>query len=136
MNNTASFEARTLLYLLHGEEYPVLMPPVPDIIDPAMMQGVAINFKNRQVNYVSGNKVSKLYPNPTKDYLTFESDLHNEQSVQLTLFNTMGRKMQTLYFKGTGQWQVPINTLSPGLYYYTLTSNGELLQADKLIIIP
>lgn len=100
------------------------------------MQGVAINFKNEQTNGAGGSEVGKPYPNPTKEYLTFESHLPDEQSVQLTLFNTIGHRVQTQYFKGAGKWHVQINTLPPGLYYYTLTSNGELLQADKLIIIP
>ncbi|OWY22015.1 T9SS C-terminal target domain-containing protein [Sphingobacteriales bacterium UPWRP_1] len=132
----AAFEARTLLYLLHGEEHPVLLPPMPAIIDPAMMQGVAVNFKNGQTNNIYGNKISKPYPNPTKEYLTFESALPDDQQVQLTIYNTIGCKALSQYCKGAGTWHIQINTLPPGLYYYIFTSNGELLQADKLIIIP
>lgn len=131
----ASFEARTILYLLHGEEYPVLLPPVPDIINAVLMEGVAVNFKNGQTNNI-GNKISKPYPNPTKEYLAFESNLPDEQSVQFTLFNSIGHIVQSQYFKGAGTWHIQINTLPPGLYYYTLTSNGELFKSDKLVIVP
>ncbi|OWY24736.1 T9SS C-terminal target domain-containing protein [Sphingobacteriales bacterium UPWRP_1] len=55
---------------------------------------------------------------------------------QLTIYNTIGCKALSQYFKGAGTWHIQINTLPPGLYYYTLTSNGELFKSDKLVIVP
>lgn len=131
----ASFEARTLLYLLHGEEYPVLLPPVPDIINPLLMQGVAVNFKNNN-SYPTekADLVSKPYPNPANGTINLASQLNQGDIAIFRLYDFTGHLVLEKPLTGIGQYAFEIAHLPQGIYFYQVLLNSEGLLNGKLIL--
>ncbi|HRI27870.1 MAG TPA: T9SS type A sorting domain-containing protein [Chitinophagales bacterium] len=132
----AAFEARTILYLLHGEEYPVLLPPMPAIINPALMQGVAINFKNGQTNSAGGNEeiINKPYPNPANGTINIAYQLNSSDIAVFRLFDFTGRIVLESPLTGVGLSTFEVSHLPKGVYLYQVLLNSEGLFNGKLIL--
>ncbi|HRK29400.1 MAG TPA: T9SS type A sorting domain-containing protein [Chitinophagales bacterium] len=131
----AAFEARTILYLLRGEEYPVLLPPMPAIINPALMQGVAINFKNTTFNLNKSDElVSKPYPNPVNGVLYLDTKLPNVEIVEFELYDIAGKLQYAQTLSGDAKHAINLTHLSSGMYFCHLTYNNGATQNFKLIL--
>lgn len=142
MNNTAATttqtatEARTLLYLRYGEEYPIDLPPLSNLIDPALFENVYFNFKNGTHN-ASGLSaaISKPYPNPAQNSFSIDYNLGKDTQAQLTFYNLTGNIQETVTLTGSGTFNVATTAWISGMYYYRIaTSNGETLNG-KIIVL-
>jgi hypothetical protein len=70
-----------------------------------------------------------MYPNPAKEFISIQSDKPIENS-RFELFNMQGQKV--LYKELSTGKNISLKELTPGLYFYTITIDGEL-QCGKLI---
>jgi beta-glucanase (GH16 family) len=77
-------------------------------------------------------------PNPFKDYSTISFSLFSEEHVLLEVYDSLGRKVQTLADRhyGPGEHQVGIEAkmLEPGIYSYRLQA-GKLSAIRQMIIL-
>ena len=78
------------------------------------------------------------YPNPatTISYITYIIPI--QSSVTITLFDVTGRKIETLLnitSQSPGRHVIPVNVtnLSSGVYFYTLTVNGQTFK-EKIVV--
>lgn len=80
--------------------------------------------------------VVKIYPNPTKDYLTFSynlTDLHND--LELTIIDIQGREVYSKSLKGrSGIHTISVEGWANGIYMYRLTGDGKQLHSGKFIV--
>jgi len=82
-----------------------------------------------------------LYPNPTNDVSYISFNLHELSSIKLELIEQNGRIISNLIDNTEmdyGNHIIPINTnnfnLSPGLYYYRLSINGNTKTLKTILV--
>ena len=96
-----------------------------DIID--------VDFKG-----VIGFTLEQNYPNPFNPLTTIRYSLPSEGSVELTVFDVFGSKIETLINQRqpAGNYSIDFNAshLSSGIYFYRLSA-GNLSQTKKLILL-
>lgn len=74
-------------------------------------------------------ELSQNYPNPFNPSTTITIQVSSAAEVELEVFDVMGRKVQTLYqgrlSSGTHNFQVNGESLTSGVYYYRLITDGN-----------
>ena len=72
-----------------------------------------------------------MYPNPVYDRLTIVSD-HWKGEFQITVYNTLGQRMQQSTVFLDGEASIDVGHLSPGSYFFYLTK-GEREVVFKIL---
>jgi ELWxxDGT repeat protein len=72
------------------------------------------------VEPISSNKVS-VYPNPVADYLTLQG-FTSEENVKVQLYRMDGKEVDAQELSGRTDYQLDLNSLTPGIYLVTITS--------------
>ena len=128
-------EARTLLYLLRGEEYPIDLPPIADLIDSTLFQNVLINFKGSTAANATGQtKVGKPYPNPTNNGFSIDYNLAKDANAQLAFYNHTGKLQGVYTLSGNGVFSVSTTDWASGMYYYRVATDNEPPIAGKIVV--
>jgi uncharacterized protein (DUF1501 family) len=82
--------------------------------------------------------LNNCYPNPTSGSTTFSFYINGVQHVTLNLYDTLGRKVRTLYEgeTGIGLQTIPVDlsALDPGSYVYTLQA-GDFKASKSLVVV-
>jgi len=128
-------EARTLLYLLRGEEYPIDLPPIADLIDPSLFQNVFINFKGNAATATGLTKISKPYPNPANNSFSIDYSLAKETEALVTFYNHAGKVQGGFTLNGSGVLAVNTAEWANGMYYYHITTQNETPISGKIVIL-
>jgi hypothetical protein len=93
------------------------------------------NAKNLSVKEF---KLDQNYPNPFNPSTTIKYALPRSEHVTITLYNTLGQKIETLVNTPMpiGQYQVEFNgqNLPSGIYFYRLEA-GEYVQTRKMLLV-
>ena len=78
------------------------------------------------------------YPNPFNPVTTLEFDVPNTAHIELTMYNVLGKKVETLvskkYSAGKYRVQWSANNFSSGVYFYQLKAEG-FVQTRKLLLL-
>jgi hypothetical protein len=78
------------------------------------------------------------YPNPFNPSTTIEYELAKPSSIELSVYDALGRKVATLVNEpqsaGMHRVQFSAENLSSGVYFYKLTA-GEFSETRKLMLI-
>lgn len=86
--------------------------------------------------YIQNPTSIKVYPNPVVEFTTLEFDVSESQSIQITVFDILGKKVIYIPTKelqpGISKIQLDLTGLKNGLYFCQIKSNGNL-QTVKLI---
>lgn len=85
----------------------------------------------------SNRWISKPYPNPASSIVSFDLDLPSHISgARIILRNLLGAEvMQFAISNTTGRITLPVEQLTEGFYFYTLTTQGDYpLQTGRLVI--
>jgi serine protease len=94
---------------------------------------------NRNPKPIDENEpwLGNCYPNPTKDFVTFELYVPEPSSVEFSLFNTIGQKVLSIYDdvapEGLTRIRKDLGSLNAGVYYYRMTS-GKFARTGKLTL--
>ena len=128
-------EARTLLYLLRGEEYPIDLPPIADLIDPSLFQNVFINFKGSATTTTQLTQIGNPYPNPANNGFSIDYTLAKDVSAQLTIYNHAGKVQGTYTLSGSGVFSIATAEWINGMYYYRVTAENETPISGKIVIL-
>jgi len=82
--------------------------------------------------------LSQNYPNPFNPATTIRFDLPKDANIKITLYDIMGREVQTLAgeFKKAGSYKLDFDgsALSSGTYFYRLQA-GEFVDTKKMVLI-
>ena len=95
--------------------------------------GVGSRENNAPYTFV----LQQNYPNPFNPSTFIRYQVPKEESVSLTIFNTLGQRVATLVDekRKAGTYQVEWRPqLSSGVYYYRLQA-GEFVETKKLILL-
>ncbi len=92
---------------------------------------------------LEGNKaaaksfIGANYPNPVKDFTTFNLKIENSASVSIEVSNIMGQKVMTLdkgmIAAGSYDFSIDCSQFTSGVYFYTVKINGES-HTKKMIV--
>ena len=68
---------------------------------------------------------SKLFPNPTTDYITLSS---SQTIISITIYNSEGQLVENIRSVNVDQYKIGVDQYSNGLYFVKVTSdNGSYL---------
>jgi hypothetical protein len=76
-------------------------------------------------------ELAKVYPTPTKDYLTLEL-VENRQDIQLQIVDVNGRVVLSQEYKGKEKIQLLVEHLTTGIYFVKIESNKGVQIAKML----
>lgn len=78
------------------------------------------------------------YPNPATTQVTFQYDLSNQtagDATRIVITDLVGNKVRNLPIaNAAGKRTLDVSDLVPGIYFYSLVSNGRTLSTKKLIV--
>jgi len=75
-----------------------------------------------------------VYPNPASDKFTLKLYAPLERNAVLQLFNAMGQLIKTYTIPaGYVEYHFPLQDVPIGLYFYSLSADGEIIASGKLI---
>ena len=82
----------------------------------------------------ASNTVVAVYPNPTTQYSTIKFNNVNKESITLTLYDTQGQLVRSIYNIYSEEIRISKEDLSGGLYFFLLATDKKLIGNGKLII--
>ncbi len=85
-----------------------------------------------QETFVPGVEI-KIAPNPFKEQATFEIEGLPRGEVMFELIDATGRLVSTKTFRGN-RFEFQRRNLQPGVYFYRLTAEGQLINTGKVLV--
>ena len=84
---------------------------------------VTLNYVyiNNSINSIEANSWLKIYPNPTKDFISIELNEQTNEEIQIKLYSVNGQLMKSEMSK-TSKIDLDIRNLDSGLYFLELKS--------------
>lgn len=81
----------------------------------------------------------KVSPNPTKDNLNVDFNVENRSEVSISIFNSVGREVKSIFFsktleEGIYNERISLEGLSNGVYYLVMKKGDEVF-TEKLVKI-
>ncbi len=75
-----------------------------------------------------------VYPNPSTGEFTFEQlGESNQQILDIRIFNASGSTLKQSQMDPFGRARIDLSSYAAGVYYYSIISEGQLLQTGKLV---
>ncbi|MCD4694677.1 MAG: T9SS type A sorting domain-containing protein [Bacteroidales bacterium] len=86
---------------------------------------------------IATENIIKVYPNPAKDYVSFEYNLPPaNKSAVIEIFNTQGIKVKNFILSNTSGTKVwDTRQTIAGMYYYHIRSENNVIQRGKIVIM-
>jgi len=80
----------------------------------------------------------RVYPNPSSGEITFETRQSGGVGIPETLsfYDLSGRFISEIYQENNGKTVLPAEYLSPGMYFYRLTSRDRKTEQGSFVIVP
>ena len=107
------------------------------LIDGETLTSNEQNFE--EYDYPKFFKLFQNYPNPFNPVTSIEFELQKTSNVQIIVRDVLGRLVSDQKFGnlGTGRhnFQFDASNLSSGLYFYTLSVNGQLMDTKKMLLL-
>ncbi len=83
--------------------------------------------------------LSQNYPNPFNDFTSISYIVDETSVVSLDIYNLAGQKIDTIVhsnaFAGSNSVTLCADNLQNGLFFYTLTVNGQIVASRRMIVI-
>jgi hypothetical protein len=98
------------------------------------------NTTQNQAAGINDDKVimKQNFPNPVSDQTNIEFITLEKSNIAIDLFDNTGVFVESLYNKYTDKGSQVIGysskNLSPGIYFYTIYSNGTKICSKKMIV--
>ena len=127
--NSAVASARALLESLGLATY-------EETIEVVIPTGSKARLANEEETNATTNKDSfiNVFPNPANDNLTISHNLETKNGIiYLEIMDVMGRVLINKTINNTNN-QIDINQLSSGLYFFTVSQNGNVVESGKLVV--
>ncbi len=97
---------------------------------------VSINSENQTINNF---QLSQNYPNPFNPSTKISYSLKKSSEIELKLFNINGRMIKIIEsgFKPAGSYEINFSAedLSSGVYFFSLYSEGILMDTKKAVVV-
>ena len=92
-----------------------------------------------EYDYPKSYKLFQNYPNPFNPATSIEFELQKTSNVQILVRDVLGRLVsdEKMGFLSSGRhnFLFDASNLSSGLYFYSLTVNGQLMDTKKMVLL-
>ncbi|MCR9154952.1 MAG: T9SS type A sorting domain-containing protein [Bacteroidetes bacterium] len=109
-----------------------------DYFNPSDSAGFRVNFRvdGKPLSQVELNKPTvSVYPNPADDFLIVQYQVSSSTKNTFELINLVGARVyHTNLDAQQNELEMDLTNLNPGIYFYSLKSDGEVLISKKLVI--
>ncbi len=80
--------------------------------------------------------ISSVYPNPARNSFTIDYQLSKGvNSASVKVYNIVGQEIKTESMHGlNGRCEIPVSLLPDGIYFVSVTFNGQAVKTQRLII--
>lgn len=102
----------------------------PAIITNTFMSEFTVNLGVE--NFSTGNVL--LYPNPTNSILNVSLKGTNERLAKITIYDMIGKTIQTVSGDSLQQIAMNVGNLSTGIYMIEITTDSNLTQTRKFVV--
>ncbi len=76
-----------------------------------------------------------VYPNPSTGSIYVSiNDIENNQPLFFHIFDNSGKIIHKTEMENSSRVKINVNEIEPGIYFYSLQSEGDILDTGKLII--
>ncbi len=122
-----------------GSDWPFLWSAVDWLLDrPITYPPVSDIAGNNTFIIRNGIELKKIYPNPFNPSTIINYELLSTNFVELSVFNTLGEKVQTLVNRrqeaGNYELRFNANNLAAGIYFVQIQTGHEIL-AQKIVLL-
>jgi len=76
-----------------------------------------------------------IHPNPAKDYFITEYNTHGSTKMQMQIFDTDSKLIQSFPLSGRNQKVVNTRDLPAGIYFIRLLEDNTLIEIHKLVVV-
>lgn len=94
-----------------------------------------LGSSDSEINATSTKKyIATLYPNPAKEQITIAHNLEAKNGIiSLQIMDVMGRVLLNKTINNSNN-NIEINSISSGLYFFTVSQNGNVVESGKLVV--
>ncbi|TND08070.1 MAG: hypothetical protein FD123_2624 [Bacteroidetes bacterium] len=127
------------MWYLNGNHYPIaavytLTPSTGGPVQSAFYMNNVVN----SVNENSAITALSLSPNPANEQVNFDITLDQEKELSIALYNSVGQKIEltaTVAGRiGENKISVPVSELPAGVYFASVSLNGEQVTSRRFIV--
>ena len=81
------------------------------------------------VNDIAMDDLLSVYPNPTTGVIILNTNLPENQEVNIAVYNTMGQEVAAVQNGkvSNGQYSIDLTNQSNGIYYVKMNLNGNII---------
>ncbi|MBU0764868.1 MAG: T9SS type A sorting domain-containing protein, partial [Bacteroidetes bacterium] len=130
---SASVQAEVILTVVFNEEFehPILK------LNPATTKNLTDIYRELyNLPDEEPEPVAKLYPNPNDGNMELQYNFEDEQDGKIIIYDNTGKEVLQYDLKADKHHlKISSNKLENGVYIYRITSGGETILEEKLVII-
>ncbi len=119
---TAVF-SKDSIYLSAGAQYTFRLSSLPILVEEVKTTSISIPTERTLI---------EVFPNPAKSYLEIKSAL--SVSSRIELLDALGRLVLQTELKPQESEMLYLNKLNKGIYFYSISREGIILQQGKIVI--
>lgn len=83
----------------------------------------------------AGDLSLRIYPNPFTDRTIIEITGPHDENTEIVIYDAMGRAVKSFRAKGSSSFILDGSELGKGLYFCTISINGEIARTEKMVIL-
>lgn len=117
-----------MLHKIHGEDFEIPCEVLGECEGSGKRSSEQFNSVAEKSYYLS-----KPYPNPVTNESTVEYNALD--NTEIILYDIMGRIQANYQVSGNGKLIFSAKNFQPGIYFYLMSVDGNVLAKEKLIII-
>lgn len=87
---------------------------------------------NSIIETKSSENMINVYPNPTSQFLTFESQSNIITTFEVVIIDVCGKKINS-YINTNSRLQIDLSNIPNGIYLYRLKTNDRVIQNGKIL---
>ena len=125
---TVAYQAQAMLYQARGYEFPVIIPQLPNT---GLQYGATVFKTDSQ----TAGKFGIFTPNPTNNTTSLWYNLAEKETATIAVFDLTGRNIATNTLRNSGNYIFDATACETGIYIYTITINGTVIERNKLIVV-
>ncbi|MCC7534145.1 MAG: S8 family peptidase [Bacteroidia bacterium] len=131
-STNAAYCAKAILSLVF-EEFTVERPV---LLEEGLGKRGNETSSTKETATAANNNLLKVYPNPASSTAIIDYMFTRyAQSLKITVSNIAGATLKTIDLKQmSGQYEMDVQTFSPGVYFIELRGNDALIAVKKLIV--
>jgi len=100
---------------------------------------IIINFKiepySNSIFDLTGEFISKAYPNPATDFVSFDYNFNSNAKAGIKIHNMLGSEVMFIELTNSNNSiTVPVGSLMEGVYFWSFIVDNKIIKTERLVI--